>query len=178
MTTTAICSPNLVHQTPLAVQRDIRRPERIAFVVNVCSFGSRPVQLDDLKSFAGSKLVIAVISNVVPPDIEARELLTDFVKRGAKFLRVEVSAIFEDATLAMIASFDQAQTFVLLQYPVRDHSESLQVSPCNQSCARVRFNQLPNRMDTVAHEGREFFTRDTKDAAFLLPWESVVENSG
>src|SRR6266704_1141789 len=133
MTTTPICSPNLVHQAPLAVQRDIRRPERIAFVVNVCSFGRRPVQLDDLKSFAGSKLVIAAISNVVPPDIEPRELLTDFVKRCAKFLRVEVAAVLEDTTLAMVAGLDEAQAFAFRENSVGLEFKAVQVSLRNQS---------------------------------------------
>jgi len=68
-----ICRPDLEDQFPLPVQRSVGRPQRIARIVNICSFGRRSVQLDDLKSFAGSKLFIAAVSNVVSPDIETRE---------------------------------------------------------------------------------------------------------
>src|ERR1700756_3646124 len=78
MSAAAICRPDLVHQAPLPIQSGVRGPERLPVIINVRSFGRRPVQLDDLKFFAGSKLIIAAISNVVPPDIEAWELLTDF----------------------------------------------------------------------------------------------------
>jgi len=86
MSTAAICSPDLEYQLPLLVQRFVRRPERIAFIINVCSFGGCAIELDDLESLPGAKLVIAAVSNVVPSDIETGELLADFIKGGAKFL--------------------------------------------------------------------------------------------
>src|SRR6266478_6923360 len=86
MAAAAIRSPDLVNEPPLPIQCGVRRPQRIAFIINVCSFGGRAIELDDLKSLAGSELVIVAISNVVSTDVESRELLTYFVKRGAQFL--------------------------------------------------------------------------------------------
>jgi len=111
MSATAICSPDLEHQLPLPVQRVVRRPERIALIINIRSFGGCAIKLDDLKFFAGSELFIAAVSNVVSPDIKTRELLTDLVKGVAKFLRVKVFALLENTTLAMIAGLNEAQGF-------------------------------------------------------------------
>ena len=111
MAAATICIPDLVNEPPLPIQRGVRRPQRIALIVDICSFGGSAVQLDDLESLANSKLVIAAVSNIVAPYIKARKLHTDFIKCVAKFLRVKVVAFFEDTTLAMIAGLNEAQAF-------------------------------------------------------------------
>jgi hypothetical protein len=78
----------------------------------------------------------------------------------------------------MVTGLDKPQALPLFQNPVGTRFEPIQVSLRNQSRARVRFNQLPNRADTVAHENRELLTCDAENVSFLLVWESIVENSG
>src|SRR6266852_2252908 len=52
MAAAAICSPDLEYQLPLLVQRFVRRPERIALIINVCSFGGCAIELDGAASEA------------------------------------------------------------------------------------------------------------------------------
>src|SRR5215472_382248 len=96
-----------IHDSPLFVEHRVRAPKRIAKIVDIRRFRCRSVELDDFESYAVAQFGISFIPNIEAADIEAGQLLTDFVDHPHELARIEVAAIFENAALAMIASLDE-----------------------------------------------------------------------
>src|SRR5262245_60003617 len=84
-------------QSPLAEQRAVGGPQRMACVVDAGGLGGRPVQFDDLKTAPRPQVLLRSIANVVAANKEAIETPRDVGDAPLECFRPKAPAVLEYA---------------------------------------------------------------------------------
>src|SRR5690349_2578189 len=85
--------------------------------------------------------------------------------------------IAEDATLCVIAGFDEFQCFAPSQHFVFPTSQASKILICDIASARVTPNQLGNRRTPIALDKWKDLFRNRKNVTAWLLWKAIVKHT-
>src|SRR5207244_11540919 len=105
---------------------------------------------DDFEVVTPLQIFITRITDIVAADEKSRDLPRDPVDSVAERFRHKVSAITEDAALAVVPRFDEANPLAAVQYAPEEFGKSVQIGLSNQGGAAIGVDQLFERGDAVA----------------------------